>query len=99
MPGTLWTMELEAELAGDRQATEEALEQMEELVVRTSGVQAAHATTHVGSSTISMEVDLLGTTAGDAAERAAALLACGARYAGLGTPAVRLVSVAPGAAA
>ncbi len=95
----VWTMELEAELADRRQATREALELMEELMVRTRGVADAHASMRDGPSMVSIEIDVVAATAEEAAVRAAGLVGCGGRYAGLGTPAVRMVSVARAAEA
>jgi hypothetical protein len=94
----VWRVQLQAEVTGPgrRPSGNDALEPMLELMQRTEGVRAAAALAlHAGPA---VDVCLAALDAATAAERARALVASCARYAGLGEVTIDRVRVAPATA-
>ena len=90
-----WVVRLGIQLMGDREAiADEDLERMLELMMRTSGVRSAAATAE-GGAALYVDLDLTAPRGEVAMDRARALVAWCARYAGLGAIAVRHVQVVP----
>ena len=97
----VWALEVDAKLSGDRPTllTEEALEPMVELMLRTRGVRSAAVTVRERSTAVAVWVSLAAGAAADALRQATALVGACARYAGLTGLTVRGGRVAEGPAA
>ena len=81
----LWDVDLSAELIGDDPAvaTEELLERMVELMLRTRGVRSPAVTAEEQSAALAVRVTVEADTPDDAVKDAAGLARCCACYAGL----------------
>jgi len=80
-----WAVRLEVQLGDDRRepVSDEELERMLELMMRTRGVRSAAASARAGPA-LDVDLSLTALRGEEAMERARSLIECCARYAGIG---------------